>query len=266
MTNERKKDEVAHLLTDILAATKERAEEESQKILKLKRARDEERIAAEVRLQQEKREKIRRDLDAEAKRRQAASQRRQELIRAIEGPSEARVTVLRTKEESAQRSKSQARLESIEAARIEAEDRVRRILADDHLRPLDAEQFPPVRTRRIPALALSLALGSMAMVFMLLITAAVVVFGAQSPESLQPRQFTKLAIQPTSLNSGETEVGFIPNAVVAERAPKARANCDARCQRLRRTRINNRKPREAKKNNSFKFENIDSDPFDPTRK
>lgn len=253
-----KPDHVKNLLADILEDTQDQAQREQRA---LQRARDQRLDALrqqEIQQEEERRQRAQAMLEAEQRRRQEAARRRTDLLRALDGPSDAEQEALRRAEEEARRrAQMEEQLRLAQRARLEAERKAAEVARQSAQRLAMAPVVAPVAPRQSRA-PLWIAAGAMACALGLALAGGVVLWWGQA-QAPAPATWSKVTYQPTELRSQAVEGGFValPSAPPQEaQDPQAR-----RPRRPGQARPTPDKPQPRK----FNFGDAQEDVFNPKR-
>ncbi len=209
-----KGESATNLLSDILEETRDPALEERRRLEAARQAREAEEIAREDRKRAELQARAQAQILAERDRRHQAAQRRSDLMRVIEGPSQEELdAIARAELETRKRAEIQARLEAAEIARAEAERKAE--AAERLARQREAQRLDALANAPAPApqgrsrLALGIAAAAMSFAALLLVgglATGIILHQQRAPEAMT---FSKATPLPLLVQSEGAIAGFV---------------------------------------------------------
>lgn len=251
-------DDASDLLAGILADTESDAVQEQSRRTEELAARRSQEVERLERERASRRQEGLARLEAERQRREALSQRRQEALRAEDGGDTyaADATVVSVTPMALPDLELQRRLEAAQAARLEAEARIRAV---QRAPATQTAPPPPTRAHRGGLMAGGIFLAAAAALLLVAVATGGVALAVADPEHTSA-VYAKAELQPSNLEAGAVESGFVAltPAVAVEPEPKAKTK---RTRRDRARRDRNPVPGRPR----FDFGSGGDDPFSSKR-
>ncbi|MEO1266463.1 MAG: hypothetical protein AAFX99_00100 [Myxococcota bacterium] len=217
----REHDDVTMLLTTILDDTREDAEHEERTYQRALESKREAEQAQQREAEAHKRAEAERRMRAEAERQRQMHTARLDMVRAIEGPSDRELEAQRRAQEEAERAAEfERRLNAVEAARHEAEERAAEAIREARVREEQRLQalaeLTPQKAPKRSAAAVWMSAAAGALALAVTMTAGAVGASAWADTTPPEQVYAKITLSPAPLQSPAMVGGFVPLPEVAQ--------------------------------------------------